>query len=240
MNLGRAPKQVDRRTIRYRDVRTGEFVVPSGWTWAGSHPSATIPTPMFGNDAEGCCVVACSGHFALRAEYEETKRVLAVRDDEIHAQYRQETGGGDDGLVLLDHLRLWRNVGLLLGGMRHKIAAFVDVTPQDEIEMREAAMSFGGLPIGVNLPKSALDQLNAGAPWDLTSGPRSAAGSWGGHCVLLVGFSATDVTLVTWGAYQRATWDWIRAYCDEAYAALDAIDAPGIDGDALAHALAHL
>ncbi len=45
-------------------------------------------------------------------------------------------------------------------------------------------------------------------------------GSWGGHAVVVVGYDASGVTIVTWGALKRITWAGWGAYCDEAYAIL--------------------
>ena len=241
LQLGRKAKQTDPRTIRYNAVRDDAAWagLPESWSWNTDHGSV-VPTPVFLNDQIGDCVEAESAHYILRAEYEETGVAPKITDAEVRAAYFDETGGQDEGLVILDHLKLWRNTGLLLGGERYKIKAFVDVTPQDEAEMKEAMIVSLGLNIGVDLPLSAADQLNAGQPWDLSIGPRSAAGSWGGHCVLVVGYDAFGVTLVTWGAYQRASWAWIRAYCDEAYAVLDALDTDGIRAGAMAMALANI
>ena len=67
----------------------------------------------------------------------------------------------------------------------------------------------------MKLPKSAQSQENA---WTVTSGPDAAAGSWGGHCVNLVGFSATGPVCVTWGRLMPMSWEFFASYCDEAYA----------------------
>ena len=75
---------------------------------------------------------------------------------------------------------------------------------------------FGGLYIGVSLPASAQNQ----DVWDVATGPDAEAGSWGGHCVNVVGYDADGLTVVTWGATKRMTWAFWLAYVDEAYAIL--------------------
>ena len=73
-------------------------------------------------------------------------------------------------------------------------------------------------------------------PW--TPGPLTNDG----HAVYAAGYDEEGVTVLTWGATQRATWDWWGECVDEAYAILSAealVDgfAPGFDSAALARAL---
>jgi hypothetical protein len=76
---------------------------------------------------------------------------------------------------------------------------------------------FGGLYLGIWLPLSAASQ----ATWDVspdgsTSGDYEP-GSWGGHAVYMPGYASKTVTIATWGARVRATWEFLHEYCDEAY-----------------------
>ena len=50
-------------------------------------------------------------------------------------------------------------------------------------------------------------------------------GTWGGHCVSGHGYRSEElagagVSVVTWGAPLLLSWDFLDAYCDEAYAVL--------------------
>ena len=77
--------------------------------------------------------------------------------------------------------------------------------------------AFGGVYIGVQLPKSAQTQKDG---WTVTSGPDAKPGSWGGHCVNLVDYTSDGPTCVTWGQTMPMTWEFFDTYCDEAYAAI--------------------
>ena len=90
--------------------------------------------------------------------------------------------------------------------------------------MREAIFADVGVGLGVQLPKSAQAQVTTGQPWDLTDGPDSAPGSWGGHYVYVPGYTPQGPVCVTWGRKQQMTWAWLDKYCDEAYAIFDEKD----------------
>ena len=72
------------------------------------------------------------------------------------------------------------------------------------------------------LPLAAQKQIQTGQPWEVTTGPGSAPGSWGGHYVYVSGYTAKGPMCVTWGRKQQMTWAWFAKYCDEAYATFDA------------------
>ncbi len=243
--LGLNPKQVDARTLRYRDLRVpGPWGAPTSWSWDAEHPGA-VPLLMLVNNRLGCCVESESGHFTMRAQYEETGTLTVVTDHEIETAYMAETGGFDNGLVMLSHLKLWRNTGLRLGGRLNRIHSFLEVNPQDPEEIKETSMVGLGLDYGLDLPLSAADQLNAGQDWDLVTGPRGAARSWGGHCVLSAKFDAArGVCFVTWGKEQWASWRWVAAYATEVYMTIDQPDLAAergpLDTAALHDALANL
>jgi hypothetical protein len=83
-------------------------------------------------------------------------------------------------------------------------------------EIRAAINLFGGVYIGLSLPVTAQSQ----DVWDLTSlsDPNAEPGSWGGHCVFVVGYDADGFTCITWGALKKMTNAFWVNYCDEAYA----------------------
>lgn len=241
--LGKAPRHSDPRTLQYRAVRSGVvWTPPPRYSWFEENAGA-VATPMFANDQHGCCVISGRAHHTLRFEHDETGTAPAITDTEVKAEYFTESGGQDHGLVLLYSLRDWRNKGWTAGGKHYRIHSFAEVQPQDHDLVREAMVVGAGIQLGVNLPLSAADQLNAGAPWDLSSGPRSAAGSWGGHLVHADEYDEAGIVCETWGKRQRLSWRWLDAYCDEAYLVVDDINHFGpddIDHAALAAALEDL
>jgi len=80
---------------------------------------------------------------------------------------------------------------------------------------------FCGLWLGVDLPRAAQDQT----VWDVAPpGIHDVSyerGSWGGHAVAVLAYQRTGLTCVTWGALKTMTWDWVHAYCSEAWATID-------------------
>jgi hypothetical protein len=83
--------------------------------------------------------------------------------------------------------------------------------------------------------------------WLVVSGAAGKAVSWGGHCVLVVGYDKEFMYFVSWGRVMKMTWDFYEAYCDEAYVALTAswmkppgVAPSGFDWSGLSHAMATL
>lgn len=225
VRLGKAPKQMDPRTLQYKSLRApGPWRPPASYSWDGENLGA-VPCPMFANDRYGCCVISERAHHTLRFEFNEQGLAVPITDAEVVNEYLAESGGQDNGLVMLYSMRDWRTYGWKAGGRRYNIHSFLAVTPQDHDAVKEATVVGQGLAYGVSLPLSAADQLNAGGPWVLSGGPRSASGSWGGHAILASEYNADGVTFITWGKRQFASWDWIDAYCDECYLVIDNVDA---------------
>lgn len=190
------------------------------------------PFPMDDNDKLGDCTIAAAAHM-VQVWSAMIGQETVVPTPDVTAMYFKVTGGPDVGANENKVLKDWQ--ASPLAGWSP--AAFVSCDPHDPDHIRRAAALFGGVYIGIQLPKSAAKQLNAHQDWDVTSptDPLAQPGSWGGHAVNVVGYDDTHVTVVTWGALQRMTWNFWAAYCDEAWAVLpnDWEQAPGIDWNAL-------
>jgi hypothetical protein len=52
----------------------------------------------------------------------------------------------------------------------------------------------------------------------------AAPGSWGGHCVPGSQFNASQIGIVSWGAFMGMDWQFLQAYMSEVYAVFDAQD----------------
>ena len=169
------------------------------------------------NNTLGDCTCAAAGHL-IRLWTASTK---TVRDEDIIEAYRALSGyqpgkpATDRGAVELDVLKYWRKTGI--GG--HRILAFVAVEPGEIDQIKTSIELFGGCYIGLELPLSAQKQRVWSVPPSGAKG-KAKPGSWGGHAVPVVAYDARGLTVVTWGATKRMTWDFWRAYCDEAYALL--------------------
>jgi len=221
--LGKAPAKKDKRNLRFATLlRATAPKLPSSYDFDTVHSG--IPTPMFGNDVYGDCVIAGRAHQTLRFEDIEQGSVLMITDKAVLKEYFKETGGPDSGLVVLDSLNEWRHDGWRVGKHRYKIRAFAEVTFTNHEEVRQAIFADLGVGFGVQLPNSARTQIQTGQTWDVTTGPDSKPGSWGGHYVYVPGYTPSGPVCVTWGRKQQMTWTWLDKYCDEAYAIFDEKD----------------
>jgi hypothetical protein len=191
---------------------------------------------MDGNDTLGDCTCASSAHQKmLRTANAGTIVIPSLTDvlylyavmngytgsatdlDAIKA-YCTANDNGADELTLEQYLEN-------TGWMGNKLTGFanLDVTQLDELKW--ANIIFGATRLGVNLPTTAMDQFNAGQPWDYVPGAQLD----GGHDVPMVKYDANYVYVVTWGKLQPVTYAFMAAqyddgtpYVEEAHAELDA------------------
>lgn len=221
--LGKAPVKHDARNLKFAMLLAPTAPPPpKSYDFDVKHTG--IPTPMFGNDVLGDCVIAGRAHQTLRFEDIEQGSVLMISDSDVKREYFKETGGADSGLVVLDSLNEWRLSGWTVKRKRYMIRAYAQLDPKNHDQVRRAIYADIGIGLGLQLPKSAQQQIQTGQPWDVTSGPSAKAGSWGGHYVYVCGYNPTGPVCVTWGQKQQMTWRWLDKYCDEAYAIFDAKD----------------
>ena len=218
--LGKASAKKDDRNLKFTAVLRAAPKPPASYDFDSNHPG--IPTPMFANDVHGNCVIAGRAHQTLRFENIEQGSVLMISDKDVLKEYFKETGGADSGLIVLDSLNEWRHKGWRVGKHTYKIEAYAQVNYKAKDEVRQAIYADVGLGFGLQLPKAAEKQMQTGQPWDVTSGPNAAPGSWGGHYVYVCGYTPKGPVCVTWGRKQQMTWAWLNKYGDEAYAIFDA------------------
>jgi hypothetical protein len=186
---------------------------------------------MMGNDVAGDCSAAGLAHLlqlwttnvgqGVEATTEEVIEIyktltfeangIAYDPDALPDAYGENPT--DTGLVLLDVLVHWKNIGFMIGGKLHQIGGFMKVNHNNATEYRTAIDMFGGLYTGVALPQAAMDAL--GRQWGAAEASGPVAG---GHCMTAGKQNATGTTYVTWGKRQDAIWPWVLAATDEAYA----------------------
>jgi hypothetical protein len=220
--LGKKPAKRDRRNLSLKSILRGPLRVPDEYDFDTSHIG--VPTPVFGNDRVGDCVIAGRAHQTLRFELMEQRKVIRITDGEVVREYFLETGGEDNGLVVLDSLNRWRKRGWIAGGLRYFIAAFAEIDRGAQSQVKQAVFTELGVGLGLWLPTSAQSEFEAGKPWARVTGAGTTPGSWGGHYVYVTGYTSMGPTCVTWGRKQRMTWAFFDKYCDEAYAVIDALD----------------
>jgi len=234
VKLGKRTAVFDTRTLHATSILRRR-TLPEVYDVDDTHPG--VPTPMFANDAHGDCVIAARAHHTLRLVLEHGA-MPQITDAEVLSTYYRETGGDDTGLVMLDSLKAWRRAGWIAGREVDYIAAFGAIHVWNHEEIKLAIYHLGGVHLGVEMPRSASDQFDAGDPWTVTSGRDARAGSWGGHAIYVLAWDRDGLTCVTWGKRQRMSWEWYDAYCSEAYGIVDSATRTGLDAPALRDFLA--
>ena len=218
LKLGKLPARHDPRTLKLSAYLRLALPTPPAVV---DFADAVADWQMFRNDQVGDCAIAGPAHLDMGWTALAGKPFAPSDDDVIAAYsavsgYDPTTGDNDNGGCLLDVLKFWRNVGI--GGRR--IGAWAAVSPAGAYR-KFALWSFEGLLGGLMLPNTAQDQV--GGVWDVVDPSLkgdSAPGSWGGHCITLHADSAVgegSLTAITWGAKQRMTERFLRAYCDELF-----------------------
>lgn len=177
---------------------------------------------MDGNGDAGDCVEAYIAHAVEQITSYVSGTEQVVPDAAALAFYSALTGYDpsqtdadgnnptDQGTNMQDALTYWRKTGVFNG---HKIAAFAAVNLTDWNEIENAVDLFGHVSIGFNFPDSAMDQFNAGEPWTVVPGSPYD----GGHCVMVIGYDADWIYVVTWGAVQKMDRKFWAANVDEAW-----------------------
>jgi hypothetical protein len=179
--------------------------------------SAVSDWPMYLNDQMGDCTCATAGHIIEQATTYGQKNTVKITDNDVlkayvdNSGFNPDTGANDNGAVVQDVLNYWRKTGI--GG--HKILAFARVDESNLDEVRAAINLFGTVYLGINFPKSAMQQFDAGEPWHPVSGSSIA----GGHAINAVYYDISDgmYKIVTWGKVQRMTQAFWDAYVEEAW-----------------------
>ncbi len=216
--LGKLPPRNDARTFQLSDYVQSLPTAPPLVDWTGKVPEYG----MLSNDTLGCCVIAGMMHLAMQQRAAAGLTVVIPSDADVVAAYSAIGGyvpgdpGTDCGCNLLDALNYWRWHGLTFGGVTHEITAFATVQLHKPAELASALWLFGGTLDGYALPVSVQGQSAWKAPHGKLRG-RTAAGSWGGHCVEDPYDKSGDLKVVTWGSEMPVDYGFRDAYCDESY-----------------------
>lgn len=217
--LGKLPPRHDPRSLklaRYLD-RAELPSFPERVEWSTKVPA----WPMFLNDQIGDCTCASAAHGIRVWTANASGAPAPISEAEVlHAYeavggYRPGDPSTDNGAVELDVLRYWRKAGI--GG--HRIGAFASVDPRNSWLVKAAIWLFGGLYLGLALPKTIEGQK----VWSVVD-PRlqgdSTPGSLGGHAVWAMDIDPAHIRCATWGGVQPMSRAFFEAYCDEAHAVI--------------------
>lgn len=218
MKLGKQAARHDPRTLQLANYLRPKLLPPPppqvDWS------AKVAAWPMMANDTVGDCTCAAAGH--LIQEWTANAGTEQVVPDSAIitayaavSGYNPKTHAHDTGANEIDVLNYWRKDGI--GG--HVIRAYVALEPGNLDHVRDSVAIFANSYIGLALPTTAQTQ----DVWSVPPGGAvglGAPGSWGGHAVPVVAYDPQGLTVVTWGALKRMTWEFWGAYCDEAYAIL--------------------
>ncbi len=214
VRLGRLPARADDRTLRLATYMAGTLP-PS--RPAVDYLSKVSSFPLYDNSVIGDCTCAAAAHL-IESWTAYAGSIILPADAAVLQAYEQVGGyvpgqpNTDHGAVMLDVLRRWASTGL----MGRKITAYVAVNHLNRQEVELALEWFGGLYVGVALPRSAQFQ----AIWQVVPDPMGTPGSWGGHAIQVGRYDQTYLYCTTWGAIKQMTWDWWNRYVEECWAIL--------------------
>lgn len=235
--LGKRDATYDSRDLSYADVRSSMKLPPipppgggygtdfgtAGWLMLGNGPDDSV---FAGFNGCGDCAWAGPAHEVMESSKNSGRAVPAFSGKTIVEQYSAysgydpQTGLDDTGSNVREVLKWRQSQGLVDdAGVAHKIGSYVALEPGNLTQLWEALWLFEAVGIGIQFPQSAMDQTNAGQIWSVVPGAKIE----GGHYIPLVGHPTTAVwTCVTWGQRQTMTPQFLTAYCDEAWAWIDA------------------
>jgi len=215
IKLGKLPAVYDKRTLKlsaYLDVPKLPPLPVNGSDWF----KKVSKFNMAGNNEYGDCVVAGASHMIQTWTANAGRREIKTSDKKVIDQYLNLTGGIDSGLNMLAFLNYWRQKGIFGG---EKIGAFVSINPKKAIQLQYANWLFGGIAMGLLLPKSIENQ----DIWDIPPGGPVGDGepdSLGGHFVNMGVALPSQYAVGTWGMKQPMSLSFPTVYSDEAYAIL--------------------
>lgn len=216
--LGKLPARPDAvsfKLTKYLEPR----LLPTPPTHFG-HDSGVAPWQMLGNDRVGDCVIAGGLHETMLWT-KNGSHEAAVSTEAAITNYSAITGyvpgqpDTDKGTDMAVAASYRRHTGLAdASGHRHKIAAYLALTPGDVQEHLLAMYLFGAIGVGVKFPESAMQQFRDHQPWDVVPGSPIE----GGHYIPAVARRSGHFVIVTWGREQAMTDAFLQEYNDESYA----------------------
>lgn len=225
MKLGRLPRAHDARVPHLSALLAGRKLAPP----APSIDYTQGMPPNLGvmlNNSLGDCTCAAYYH-ALQVWSFNARGVLDTQPDnqvlslyEAACGYRPGNPATDQGGVEQLVLGYILNTGAPVTGGVQKLAAFVEVDPRVTDDIRLVVEDCGVCYIGFNVPAYLMSGLTSpGSTWNVQYSGTSIVG---GHAVVVAGYDAAGVTVISWGTYYRMTWGFWAAYVDEAYALISA------------------
>ena len=213
LRLGKTPARLGAVTFKLTDYLTTLPTPPANF----GHEGLVSSWGMLGNDAVGDCVLAGGAH-ETEMWCDEGGTSAPFTAASVLSDYSAITGydpsdpSTDKGTDMQAAASYRRKTGLLdANGNRHKVGAYLSITPGNVHEHLTALYLFGAVGVGLTLPESAMTQFGKGLYWSYNS--RSPVA--GGHYVPLVAKRGTHLVCVTWGRLQSMTQRFFSACNDE-------------------------
>jgi hypothetical protein len=182
---------------------------------------SAFSAPMYGNDEVGDCTIAGIMHVAgLQSKYGDGDELLYTTQQSMTFYekcwgYVPGDPSTDQGGTLQGTLQYAQKNPDIMPG--YNLDAFAQLRDISWPGLTTALEIFGTVYVAVNLPQSAEDQFNAGAPWTYVGDAPV-----GGHCITLTGFDGglNSGRFATWGKPdQHVQMEWWDAYGTEAWVA---------------------
>jgi hypothetical protein len=216
LKLGKAPARKDAVSFKL----TNYMQLPTPPTKAGHQVLVIDWEGMLGNDQYGDCVFAGADHETilwnkeadLSANFSAT---TALSDYSKVTGFNQNDPSTDNGTDMQVAASYRRKTGIVdTTNKRHKVTAYLALTPKDKTQLKQAIYLFGAVGVGVEFPASAMTQFNANKPWTVVSSSKIE----GGHYVPAVGYDSRYIYVITWGKLIKMSWGFYAKYNDESVA----------------------
>lgn len=232
--LGKLPATPDARDITFKAIRTGQTLPTppanfghgtiyhdgensrTDWDMNANGPDDTVEP---GFQGAGDCVFACGAHTTRETNKLAGKTVMITGKESI-ADYSAVTGyrigddSTDNGTDMRVALKYRQKTGLLdAAGNRHRIGAYVALTPGDLDEFFQACYVFSAVEFGFEFQKAQDDQFESGV-WDYVPGSPNE----GGHAIPGFGRHTGRGGVVSWAKHLWITPAFYTNLVDESYA----------------------
>ena len=212
--LGKTPARIDSIKLKLSTYAT----LPTPPTKYGHEGLVNLPWQILGNDKYGDCVWAGADHETMLFNKEAGVDInfsdqTALSDYSACTGFNPNDPNTDQGTDMQVAASYRLKTGIVdSSGVRHKVGAYLAITPGNKEELKQAISTFSNVGIGIQFPASAMDQFNEGKNWTVVKNSQIE----GGHYIPAVGYDSRYVYIVTWGKLIKASWGFIMKYCDEA------------------------
>jgi len=191
----------------------------TGMNWGMMGNGNAPDNPPDVPDGAGDCMIADCGHrvMLMSANVLGSTNIIVPSADTCLSFYEDESGfvpgndSTDNGTDESDLAAYLANN--LFDGQKLIAHASVRIRITDHIKW--TVQKFGGCRFCIQLPQSAVDQFDAGKPWDIVA---NDGGILGGHDILGTHYIGDQFYVVTWGRLIPASLAFLRRYMFEAHA----------------------